>query len=105
MLAGVGGEAFERHRSHEFAAGEGDPADLLARLRAVIDRAVGIAEGLSPAELARPCEVQGHATDAFGALLHAVEHAAYHTGQIVHITKELLGEEGGIEFYPHLRGR
>jgi hypothetical protein len=28
---------------------------------------------------------------------------AYHTGQIVFIAKQLVGEKAEIEFYPHLK--
>jgi uncharacterized damage-inducible protein DinB len=38
-----------------------------------------------------------------GVLLHAVEHMAYHTGQIVFVAKQLAGERVEIEFYPHLK--
>lgn len=105
VLAGLGGEPFERRRAAEFAAREGaPPAELLASLRAVVERCVALAEQLDDAALAARHEIQGYPRDGFGVLLHAVEHMAYHTGQVVLIAKQ-LADGAEIEFYPRLRGR
>jgi uncharacterized damage-inducible protein DinB len=106
VLAGLGGEGFERHRSAEFAADRSaGPAELTDRLRAVVERCCAVAARLAPSDLDRRLTVQGYERDGFGVLLHAVEHMAYHTGQIVLLTKQLVGDEVEIEFYPHLKGR
>jgi uncharacterized damage-inducible protein DinB len=105
LLAGLGGQPYERRRSAEFAAHEGAPArELLARLRDVVQRCIAVAASIDDDALAARHEIQGYARDGFGVLLHAVEHMSYHTGQIVLLVKQLAGE-GGIEFYPHLAGR
>ena len=105
VLAGLGGAAYERARSAEFAAREGAGRDeLLARLRETVTRCQEVAGTLREEELLVRRVIQGYQRDGFGALLHAVEHMSYHTGQVVHITKELLGEGCEIEFYPHLKG-
>jgi uncharacterized damage-inducible protein DinB len=105
VLAGLGGAAYERSRSAEFAACAGPGRDeLLARLRDVVLRCQEVAGALREEELLQRRVIQGYQRDGFGALLHAVEHMSYHTGQVVHITKELLGEGCEIEFYPHLKG-
>jgi uncharacterized damage-inducible protein DinB len=104
VLAGLGGAAFERHRREEFAAVEGgDGAALVARLREVVTACQAVAARLSDDDLARVHTIQGMTRTGAGVLLHAVEHMAYHTGQIVYITKQLTGERAQIEFYPHLR--
>ncbi|HVN76856.1 MAG TPA: DinB family protein [Thermoanaerobaculaceae bacterium] len=104
VLAGLGGRPYERHRPEEFAAAGGqDGAALLARLRGVVEACCGVVQALTPEDLQRTLVIQGTTGSGFAALLHTVEHMSYHTGQIVHITKELLGEQGGIEFYPHLK--
>ena len=46
---------------------------------------------------------RGTRAPALGVLLHAVEHMAYHTGQIVYVAKQLVGDRAEIEFYPHLK--
>ncbi len=104
VLAGLGGAAYERHRREEFAAVEGgDGAALVARLREIVTACQAVAARLSDDDLARVHTIQGMSRTGAGVLLHAVEHMAYHTGQIVYITKQLTGERGRIEFYPHLR--
>jgi uncharacterized damage-inducible protein DinB len=106
VLAGLGGERYERHRSAEFEADRStDPGALTEKLHTVVERCRSIAARLAPADLDRRLSIQGYERDGFGVLLHAVEHTAYHTGQIVLITKQLVGDEVEIEFYPHLKGR
>src|SRR5262245_12779399 len=60
IVAGVGGEAFERHRAGEFATRQGDAAsELLAPLErtlADVDRILG---GLTSDRLAERCAIQG----------------------------------------------
>jgi uncharacterized damage-inducible protein DinB len=104
VLAGVGGVAFERHRRAEFAATQPeDGADLLKQLSEIVSASRNVARNLSQADLRREFSIQGYTRTGFGVILHAVEHMAYHTGQIVYITKQLVGEREKIEFYPHLR--
>jgi uncharacterized damage-inducible protein DinB len=104
VLDGLGGQTYERHRREEFAAREGEPGTALtARLREVVAECRKVIQGLSEADLGKEHTIQGMTRSGFGVLLHAVEHMAYHTGQIVHITKELAGDQTEIEFYPHLK--
>jgi uncharacterized damage-inducible protein DinB len=104
VLAGLGGETFERHRREEFTAVEGeDGAVLLSRLGEVVAACRNIARDLSEEELRRDFLIQGYTRTGFGVLLHVVEHMAYHTGQIVYIAKQLVGGQADIEFYPQLR--
>lgn len=104
VLAGLGGATFERHRREEFAAVEGaDGAALLSRLREVVAACRNLARTLSEEDLRREFVIQGYTRTGFGVLLHAVEHMAYHTGQVVYITKQLLGDQAEIDFYPHLK--
>ncbi len=103
-LAGIGGETFERHRPEEFAAVEGeDGAALLARLRTVVNGCRRVAREVPAGEFERSHTIQGMTRTGFGVLLHAVEHMAYHTGQIVYVSKQLAGERADIEFYPQLK--
>jgi len=105
VLAGLGGEPYERQRAAEFSAREGAPlGELLARLRSVVQRCVAVAESTDDEALAASHEIQRYRRDGFAVLLHAVEHMAYHTGQIVLLAKQLV-PEAEIEFYPHLKRR
>jgi uncharacterized damage-inducible protein DinB len=104
VLAGLGSAAFERHRRAEFAAAEGEQGSvLLARLGEVVWACQRVAAGLSDDDLARTFVIQNYTRSGFTVLLHVIEHMAYHTGQIVYVAKQLVGEQAEIEFYPHLK--
>jgi uncharacterized damage-inducible protein DinB len=106
VLAGLGGEPYERRRAVEFAAREGaEAAELLAALRAVVKRCIAVVNRLDEDGLAVRHAIQGYRRDGFGVLLHVVEHMAYHTGQIVLLGKQLANAHAEIEFYPRLKGR
>jgi uncharacterized damage-inducible protein DinB len=102
VLAGLGGEPFERHRDLEFAAREGaSKGDLMARLRATVARCQAVVGALDREELGRERSIQSYRVDGYRALFHAVEHMGYHTGQIVLLAK-LHGV--ALDFYPRHRG-
>jgi uncharacterized damage-inducible protein DinB len=104
VLAGLGGKPYARHRSEEFAASRtADKSELLRGLREVVSECQAVIRGLSDADLARVQSIQGCDSDGVNTVLHIVEHMSYHTGQIVHITKGLLGPAAAIDFYPQHR--
>jgi uncharacterized damage-inducible protein DinB len=104
VLAGLGGIPFERHRRHEFDATGGVPKqELLDGTRDVIRRCQDVIRALPSAKLLEPRRTQGCATDGVHTVIHVVEHTSYHTGQILHIVKELLGPGAQIEFFPQHR--
>ncbi len=103
-LAGLGGVSYERHRRHEFTA-DGAPCkkELLDGVRRVVEESQTVIRALPSSLLLRPMRIQGVATDGTHAVIHVVEHTSYHAGQIIHIVKELLGPDAGIEFFPQHR--
>jgi uncharacterized damage-inducible protein DinB len=104
VLDGLGGRPYERHRSREFTDSRtATKGDLLAELRRVVGECQAVIRGLSERELAAARRIQGHEGDGVYIVLHVVEHMSYHTGQIVHLAKERLGPEAGIEFFPQHR--
>lgn len=101
VLEGLGGRPCERHRSQEFAASRtATKGELLDGLRRVVGECQAVIRGLSEGELAAARRVQGYEEDGVYIVLRVVEHMSYHTGQIVHMAKEQLGPEAGIEFFP-----
>jgi uncharacterized damage-inducible protein DinB len=103
VLAGLGGEPFERHRGAEFAArrGAAGKEELLARLRETVTRCREVALRLTADDLLRVRKIQKYELDGASALFHTVEHMSYHTGQIVLLAK-WLGVS--LDFYPQHRG-
>lgn len=104
LLAGVGGEAFTRHRAAEFAAdGGATAAELASRLAGVVERCTALLRRLRPGEELRRVQIQGYDTDVRGAVFHAVEHMSYHTGQVLLLLKQSLPPGDAIELYPQHR--
>lgn len=103
--AGVGGESVDRDRTGEFKADHtASGPELVEQLAEVVARCQGVLAARDGEPLEQGLDIQGYETDLLGAVFHAVEHMGYHTGQIVFIAKERLGEGHGIEFYPRHLG-
>jgi hypothetical protein len=103
VLAGLGGAAFERARSAEFAARRRRPrraAQPPARDR---DPLPGGGRRVARGELLERRVIQGYQRDGFGALLTRSSHELPHRADRPH-RQELLGEASEIDFYPHLKG-
>jgi hypothetical protein len=104
ILAPLGGVEMERDRDAEFEArGGADARQLAAKLRAVVDQATQIIEGLRTEELTQMYTIQNYRVSGVDAVYHAVEHFAQHTAQIIFVTKMATGDDLG--FYGHLRRR
>ena len=105
VLSGLGGRPFARQRAVEFTTADGaSRAELMTRLHDVVAGCRSVLAGLTEADLLAPRTIQKYETDGLRALLHVWEHMSYHTGQIVMLTKQLVGERAEIDFYPQHRG-
>ena len=99
ILHGLAGRGDARDRDSEFSAGEGPGgAELLARLEATVLEACDtlLALDWSEEEWLAERTIQGFRTTGFAAVMHVVEHFAYHTGQIVWIVKAATGRDMGF---------
>lgn len=94
IVAGLGGETFERDRPAEFAArGPMPTGAILPPLRRAVERACEVIEALTPETLVREYPIQGRTVTGLAAVFHAVEHFSFHTGQIVSTVKLLTGRD------------
>jgi uncharacterized damage-inducible protein DinB len=90
------GQPLERDRPAEFRASGRDAADLTAQARRLLDDIESALAGLSPSELGRrllpPQSLWGEGDvqqiSVREAILHVVEHASIHLGQL-QITRDL----------------
>ena len=90
ILGGVAGIPVERDRPAEFSAQGGPTRDeLLGAFTAVVCDAISVISELKAAQLAEFRLIQGYEVTVQTAVLHVVEHLAFHAGQIVHTTKWL----------------
>jgi uncharacterized damage-inducible protein DinB len=88
VISGLGGAPDRRKRDKEFAArGPMSRRALLSRLRNTVNQACRLLPKLSSRDLARDYVIQGYCLTGFHALNHVTEHFAYHTGQIILVTK------------------
>ncbi len=91
IVSGLGGHPFQRDRAAEFAQREPlAVGPMLEQLAATLTGADAVIAALSDEDLARPCTIQGYTVSGLEAVYHVVEHFAFHTGQIVTMTKALL---------------
>jgi uncharacterized damage-inducible protein DinB len=101
IISGLGGEPDHRERDSEFAErGPLPRRALLALLRSTVLEAGKVLERLDAHELIRMYSIQGFRVNGLGAVGHVVEHFAYHSGQIIFITKLRLGEDLGFTRLP-----
>jgi uncharacterized damage-inducible protein DinB len=104
ILSGLGGEVDRRRRHMEFEARGGPgPAALLAALRDTVRAAATCIEALPAERWTDALVIQGMPTNVLAAVLHVVEHFAWHTGQITWIVKQRAGERHAIAFYDDAR--
>lgn len=103
IVGGVGGAPVTRDRAGEFAARDGENADvLLERLERVLDEADAVLSRLTPEDLAATRTIQSRDLTVLDAVYHVTEHFALHLGQIVLIAK--MHAPGSIHFYEDAGG-
>lgn len=91
ILGGLGGRSFERDRAAEFSArGTVSREELQRRLAETVAEAESVLRGLTPEIVAAEHEIQQYRVTGLAAVMHVVEHFAFHTGQMVTTTKWLL---------------
>lgn len=101
IVAGLGSAPDWRERDKEFAArGPLARHKLLAQLTTTVGTACRVISRLTPADLARPRTIQGYHVTGLEALVHVTEHFAYHTGQIILITKMRRRKDLGFTRLP-----
>ena len=88
IVGGVGRQEYERDRQREFDERRTVPAaELLGRLRQVLERADRVIGAQTEASLSERRQIQGYDVTVLEAIFHVVEHFSMHAGQIVMLTK------------------
>jgi uncharacterized damage-inducible protein DinB len=94
IISGLGGEQDTRDREREFAErGPISRRALIALIRGTVEEASSVLERLSEDSLLRIHDIQGYRVSGIYAVTHVVDHFAYHTGQIIFVTKWKLGKD------------
>lgn len=91
VLGGLAGREIGRDRQAEFDARGGVEVEaLLADLQETLREACGVIRGMEAEHLAWEFSIQSYRVSGAAAVMHVVEHFAFHTGQVVTMTKAML---------------
>ena len=101
IVAGLISAADHRDRPAEFAERGPIPAsELLQRLDRAVNDAATVLKGLPAAELVRQRRIQGFDVTGLAAIFDSIPHFRGHTQEIVHRTRELLGDKYQFAWTP-----
>jgi uncharacterized damage-inducible protein DinB len=104
IISNLGERADVRDRDKEFA--ERGPIArkvLVEQLKRTVQEACEVLGRLPEATLSRKFTIQGLHVTGLEAVAHIVEHFAYHTGQIIYITKLKRGEDLKFTHLPAIK--
>ena len=91
ILGGIGGQMIARERQAEFDARGGvTREEMVEALGDAVAQACGVIRGMDAERLNWEYTIQKYHVSGVAAVMHVVEHFAFHTGQIVSTTKWLL---------------
>jgi uncharacterized damage-inducible protein DinB len=94
IISGLGGARDVRERDKEFSERGPIPREaLIARLKTTIAEALQVIDTMSVPALSREFDIQGYRATGLAAVAHVCEHFAYHSGQIIYLTKLQRGED------------
>jgi uncharacterized damage-inducible protein DinB len=94
IIANLGENPDLRDRDSEFAERGPMPRNVLVtRLTKTVREACDVLRRLPEVSLSRKFKIQGLHVTGLTAVAHVVEHFAYHTGQIIFITKFKRGKD------------
>lgn len=106
MLSALGGLPDKRVRDDEFIpAGGINKVDLALEIDKVFLDALNIIKEMDANKCVQVLTIQGFEMTGIGAVIHVVEHASYHVGQITYLTKMYTSQEtnyyAGIDLNIH----
>jgi hypothetical protein len=101
IVSGVGGARDIRNRPEEFIDRPELPKNnIVSMLRSAVREADGLMEKLPSEKLLEPRRIQGFDTTALAAIFDSIAHFRGHSQEIIHMTREILGEKYKIDFVP-----
>lgn len=94
IISGLGGAPDFRERDKEFSERGPIPRRVLvSQLRSTVKQACWTIDSLPSKTLSQEFEIQGFRVSGLVAIAHVYEHFAYHTGQIIYLTKLKRGKD------------
>lgn len=101
IISGLGGAPDLRERDKEFAERGPIPgAALRKRFEQTVAEASAVMVRVKPQLLTQMFRIQGYDVSGYEAAAHVIEHVAYHTGQIIYVTKLKRAKDLGFTKLP-----
>jgi hypothetical protein len=101
IIAGVGETKDVRNRPLEFSDRSNRPkAEILGQLKTTVDEAASVIGRLSADDLTAARRIQGYDVNVTSALWQTISHFHGHVQEIIHLTREQLGERYQFDFVP-----
>ncbi len=101
LIAGVGNQKDIRNRPQEFSDRSNRPkTEILALLQSTVIEADQILSRLTATDLISARRIQGFDTTVLAAITNTISHFRGHTQEIIHMTREHLGEKYQFDFVP-----
>ncbi len=101
VISGIGGAADVRNRPKEFADRFRRPkSEILKTLQSTVSEADAVLANLDAAKLTQSKRIQGFDTNATEAAFNTISHFRGHVQEIIHMTRELVGEKYQFDFVP-----
>jgi len=101
IVAGIGGAKDVRNRPLEFSDRSNRPkAEVIAILGKTVTEVGAVLAKLTAEQLILPRRIQGFETNVIGAIMHTIPHFRGHVQEIIHVTREQLGEKYRFDFVP-----
>jgi hypothetical protein len=101
IVSGIGGATDVRNRPAEFAErGPIAKDELLRRLGTVVDEAKAVLGRLTARQLLETRRIQGSGVTGLAAIFSSVPHFRGHTQEIIHMTREQLGDAYRFAWVP-----
>lgn len=94
IISGLGGAPDVRERDKEFSERGPLPRRvLISQLTKTVSEACEIIGAVGPQTLSQEFSIQGYRSSGLAAIARVYEHFAYHTGQIIYLTKLKRGRD------------
>jgi hypothetical protein len=101
IIAGVGGAKDIRNRPLEFSDRSNRPkAEILVQLKATVDEAAGVIGRITDSDLTAERRIQSYDVNVISALWQTLSHFHGHVQEIIHLTREQLGDRYRFDFVP-----
>ncbi len=104
IISGIGGAEDIRNRPLEFKDEvKSSKGELLAKFEKTISDCKGAIESFDPSKILEVRRIQGFDRTALRAIYGTITHLEFHAGQIIYITRLLIGDQYKLRWVPQTK--